>query len=249
MYVTADLYVNYPNFRYWQDTIAGLWYNSRVMRAISPNHLKSGKGQAWQPGKFLLDDLAEGDSLDFSEIFPERPNQPVEIEIGVGKGTFLMDRAKRRPDVNFLGIEYAKSYAVYVADRARRAEFENVRMLCADASGVFRKALADASVMRVHIYFPDPWPKRRHNFRRLVQPAFIDQVQRVVRPGGQLLLVTDHRDYFEQMQRTMNNRPGWAVTEYPNLHEDSPYVVGTNFERKYVREGRPIFKMAFLKYV
>ena len=219
------------------------------MRAISPNHLNRGRKQEWKPEKFLLPDLNSGGRVNFAEIFPEAPAQPVEIEIGVGKGTFLLDRAKRRPDVNFLGIEYAKSYTVYVADRLRRAELENARMLCADAGEVFRRSLADESVMRVHIYFPDPWPKRRHNHRRLVQPAFIEQVKRVLLPGGQLLLVTDHRDYFQQLQRTMNNREGFAVTEYPNLHDDSPYVVGTNFERKYVREGRPIYKMAFLKYV
>lgn len=219
------------------------------MRAISPNHLKNGRKREWKPEKFLLPDISSGDHLEFAEIFSGTPNQPVEIEIGVGKGTFLMERAKRRGDINFLGIEYAKSYAVYVADRVRRAEFENVRMICADAERVFREALGDDSVMRVHIYFPDPWPKRRHNHRRLVQPRFIEQARRVISPGGQLLLVTDHRDYFQQMQRTMNNRAGFAATDYPSLHDDSPYVVGTNFERKYVEEGRAIYKMAFLKYV
>ncbi len=218
------------------------------MRAILPKNFKSGRGKSWKPGRFLLPDITPGEQLDLAKVFPASPSQPVEIEIGVGKGTFIVDRAGRRGDVNFLGIEYAKSYAVYVADRLGRAGLENARMLCADAGAIFAQALGEASVMRVHIYFPDPWPKRRHNIRRLIQPAFIAHVRRVLKPGGQLLLVTDHRDYFEQMLRTMNNFPGLARTPYPNLHDDTPYIVGTNFERKYAKEGRPIFKRAFLKY-
>lgn len=218
------------------------------MRAISPSHLKRSPKRQCQPEKFLLSEIPPSQQLGLAEAFSDTPDQPLEIEIGVGKGTFLLARARRRPDVNFLGIEYAKSYAAYVAERFCRAGLENVRIICAEAGQVFREALADSSVMRVHIYFPDPWPKRRHNRRRLIQPGFIEQVRRVLQPGGQLLLVTDHRDYFQHMQRMLKNFPSFAVTEYPNLRDESPHVVGTNFERKYVEEGRPIFKMAFLKY-
>ncbi len=218
------------------------------MRATSPNHLKNDRKRQWDTGKFLLNEASANLATGSGEVFADTPNQPIEIEIGVGKGTFLLARAKARPEVNFLGIEYAKSYAIYVADRLRRAGQDNARMLCTEAGTFFADNIADSSIMRVHIYFPDPWPKRRHHRRRLIQPDFVQQVRRVLQPGGQLLLVTDHQDYFRHMQVVLNNFPGMAVTEYPNLDEQSPYVVGTNFERKYVEEGRPIFKAALMKY-
>ena len=218
------------------------------MRSISPRHFRTARGRSWQPGRFLLPDISPGDHLDFAEVFSDTPAWPVEIEVGTGKGTFIIDRAARRGEVNFLGIEYARSYAVYAADRMRRAGLTNARMLCADAGEVFARALPEASVMRVHIYFPDPWPKRRHHVRRLIQPGFVAHVRRVLMPGGQLLLVTDHRDYFQQMLRVTGDLPHLARTTYPRLQEGSGYVTGTNFERKYVQQGRPIFKLALLKY-
>ncbi|NBB96177.1 MAG: tRNA (guanosine(46)-N7)-methyltransferase TrmB [Planctomycetes bacterium] len=205
-------------------------------------------GRRWQPGRWLLDAERLGAPLDLAKAFPHQPTAPLEVEIGVGKGTFILARAKQRPEVNLLGIEYAASYAAYAADRARRAGLENVRLLAADAETIVGQHLADASVLRVHIYFPDPWPKRRHLRRRLIQPPFIDHVRRVLPPGGQLLIVTDHRDYFEHMQRVLHDAPGFARTHFPQMLDSDEHIVGTNFEKKYIEEGRSFFRIALVKY-
>ena len=203
----------------------------------------------WDSGEILLDEKNLGDRFDPRETFDAPANRPLELEIGVGKGTFLMERATQRQNINFLGVEYARVYAVYTADRARRANLRNVKMLCCDAQKLVESQIPSDSVWRVHVYFPDPWPKRRHNRRRLIQPLFVHHVRRILQPGGQFLLVTDHREYFEQIIRVLTGAPGFARIKFPQLLDDPKHVVGTNFERKYVKEGRPIFKTALIKYV
>jgi tRNA (guanine-N7-)-methyltransferase len=174
---------------------------------------------------------------------------PGEVEIGSGKGTFLLHRARARPEVNFLGIEYARAYCEYAADRCRRAGLTNVRMLAADAMHVLRVCLPDFSLWRIHVYFPDPWPKRRHHRRRLVQPPFVREVLRVLHPGGQLLTVTDSFDYFDQIRTVLASVPGLAHIDFPSMADASGELVGTNFERKYIAQGRPFYKLARLRYV
>jgi tRNA (guanine-N7-)-methyltransferase len=102
----------------------------------------------------------------------------------------------------------------------------------------------------VHIYFPDPWPKRKHHRRRTIQPKFVRELWRILQPGGQLLIKTDHRDYFEWMRRVLWDAEGFARTPFPKVvSEEDPGMVGTNFERKYIEEGRSFYSMALLKYV
>ncbi|MBN1556328.1 MAG: tRNA (guanosine(46)-N7)-methyltransferase TrmB [Phycisphaerae bacterium] len=220
------------------------------MRTNSPKHLRRGKDGKWEPGDVLLEDVSTDSAWSRQDIFgPSEQARPMEIEVGVGKGTFLLARAKQRPDVDFLGIEYAKAYACYTADRVRRAGLTNTKVLHADADAVFRVAIPDESVFRVHVYFPDPWPKRKHHRRRLLQPAFVRDVRRVLQPGGQLLIVTDHRDYFEHIRRTLANVEGFAQTPFPKLLDTDEHVVGTNFEKKYIEEGRAFYRAALLKRI
>jgi tRNA (guanine-N7-)-methyltransferase len=143
--------------------------------------------------------------------------------------------------VNYLGIEWAGEFYRYAADRIRRAGIPNVRMLYADASEFVRCWLADASCSVVHLYFSDPWPKARHHKRRVVQDASLVEFHRVLRPGGELRLVTDHDALWAWY--------GERISSAGHLFEAVPFerpasagsgeVVGTNFERKYRREGRP----------
>ena len=214
------------------------------MRPETPAKLTG--GGKWDTGDILLDAAALTTPVDFVAMFGN--GRPVEIEVGSGKGTFLVARAKARPEVNFLGIEYAAAYASYCADRFRRNGLKNVRMLRTEAGAFFRTALPPACVQRVHVYFPDPWPKRRHNRRRLIQPAFLDEVRRVLKPGGQLILATDHFDYSRHMRRVLHEAPGFARIPTPRL-VDSDGWVGTNFERKYRAEGRPVYPIALMRYV
>ena len=173
---------------------------------------------------------------------------PVELEIGSGKGTFLTDQALARPDVNFFGLEWANWFYRYAADRLRRHGCTNARMARADANFFLREFVPDASLSVLHIYFPDPWPKARHQRRRTVQESFVPVIHRVLRPGGEIRVVTDHQGYWlENIEPTIRGS-GLTVVDYarPGTAGDGE-TVGTNFERKYRREGRPFYAIAARK--
>jgi tRNA (guanine-N7-)-methyltransferase len=216
------------------------------MRAESVKHLAHGKRQWDTSGVLLEESVAEG-AMDLRAVFGN--DRPVEMEIGSGKGTFLLARGAARPEVNFLGLEWARAYCHYTADRLRRAGLANVRMLRADAGPFVKTCLPDACLLRLHIYFPDPWPKRRHHRRRLIQPPFITEACRVLQPGGQLIVVTDHQGYFHQIRRVLRDVPGLAPTPMPRMVDAEGEIVGTNFERKYIAQGRPFYSLARMRYV
>ena len=162
-----------------------------------------------------------------------------EIEIGCGKGTFLVQQSPLRPEVNFLGVEKALEYWRITADRARRRELANVRVLRADAGEFLRFWCADEVAAVIHVYFCDPWPKKRHHKRRLIQDQTLQDLHRVLVPGGELRLVTDHEDlwawYEDHAARHVHL---FQRREFDKVESaDEGELVGSNFERKYRREG------------
>jgi len=189
----------------------------------------------------------ENSLIDFTRLFGN--TCPIEIEIGSGKGTFLVHRARARPDLNFLGIEWARKYCIGAADRMCRWGLSNVRMLRADAAALFRKRVPDNSLQRLHIYFPDPWPKTRQRKRRIIRPPFVHLVYTKLKIGGQLAVVTDHRNYARQMAWVIFAHKGFATVPFPRTHgAQAGEVVGTNFERKYIAQGRRFFSLAVMKW-
>jgi tRNA (guanine-N7-)-methyltransferase len=168
-------------------------------------------------------------------------DHPVELEIGMGKGTFLVEQAKSRPDTNFFGVEYARWFWRYGSDRLRRNHCDNARTVRAEAGYFFKEFITDGSLSAVHIYFPDPWPKKRHHKRRLVQAGFLAEVNRVLRVGGVVRIVTDHVDYFSQIEEAIGASPLRKRDYVPAGRAGEGEIVGTNFERKYRRVGRPFF--------
>ncbi len=179
----------------------------------------------------------------------EHPERPFELEIGSGKGTFLVQQAGLQPETNFLGIEWAGEFFRYAADRIRRHAMPNVRMLHEDATEVVAHRLPDACCRVVHLYFSDPWPKARHHKRRVVQDASMRAFHRVLEPDGELRLVTDHDDLWAWYEE--------HAARHADLFEREDFerpasagegeVVGTNFERKFRREGRPFHAMTLRK--
>jgi tRNA (guanine-N7-)-methyltransferase len=184
--------------------------------------------------------------MDFRQLYGN--DHPVELEIGMGKGTFLVEQATGRPDVNFFGIEYANWFFRYASDRLRRRSPANARTVRAEASFFLREFVPEASISVLHIYFPDPWPKARHVRRRLIQPSFVPTMTRVLRPGGRVQIVTDHKGYFEENMEPTIRGSELQVVDYnrPGSANEGEFV-GTNFERKYRREGRPFYAIAAVK--
>jgi len=188
--------------------------------------------------------------LDFRGWFPpDRQQLPLELEIGSGKGTFLVQQSAQTPEINYLGIEYAAAFWRYAADRCRRHALPNVRLLHTEAAFFIRNYVPDAAFRQVHVYFPDPWPKSRHHKRRLIQEPFLRELHRTLEPAGRVRLATDHTDYYQWML----DHAAKVADIYDQLPFESPAsagegeLVGTNFERKYRREGRPFHGLILLR--
>jgi tRNA (guanine-N7-)-methyltransferase len=176
-------------------------------------------------------------------------DHPVELEIGTGKATFLTEQARARIETNFLGIEWANWFYRYASDRLRRNGCSNARMVRAEAGFFLNEYVPAESISVLHIYFPDPWPKARHNRRRLIQPKFLPIAHRVLVPGGRVQIVTDHKGYWEEnIEPAVRGAAGFEVVDYarPGSANEGEFV-GTNFERKYRREGRPFYAIAAIK--
>ncbi len=171
---------------------------------------------------------------------------PLEIEIGCGKGGFLLSRARANPDLRFLGIEWANKYYRYCADRMVRWKLTNVRLMRTDARFFVIHHLPPACVSVLHLYHPDPWPKRRHHKRRLVQPDFVEAAVRVLGPGGNWLIQSDHEEYFKLIRSLLNQRVELTEIAWEDggLGTGDDWA-GTNYEIKYTREGRTIYRVAY----
>ena len=173
----------------------------------------------------------------------------VELEIGTGKGRFLLLAASSRPETNFLGLEYARAYAERTVERIGKRGLTNVRVARAEAADFLARRLAEDSLAGMHIYFPDPWPKKRHHKRRLIRPEVVARMAQVLRPGGLIRVVTDHPDYARVMRevfgadsRFADESADTALWVLPGMERYlGPGV--TNFEIKYRRQGRPLHRM------
>ena len=173
---------------------------------------------------------------------------PFEVEIGCGKGGFLLSRARHRPDLRFLGIEWANKYYKYCADRMARWRIGNVRVMRTDARHFVMHHLPPGSVSVFHLYHPDPWPKKRHHKRRMVQPEFIDAVARVLIPGGCWLIQSDHDECFGWMRKLLDPRPELASVSWGDArHGPGPDWEGTNYEIKTTRVGATIHRAAYVR--
>ena len=175
----------------------------------------------------------------------------VEVEVGCGKGSFLLAAAQRNPDRRFVGVEAGPAYASYCADRIARAGVDNAVLIADDARLFLRDSVPAASIARLHVYHPDPWPKRRHRKRRLFAAEFPELVVRVLRPGGQLLVSTDNTRYFGEILVALGTCPellrsAELQAEYGD--EIAGVAFGpTNFAEKYVAEERQRHRAVYVK--
>jgi tRNA (guanine-N7-)-methyltransferase len=180
--------------------------------------------------------------LDLRALFGD--DRPVELEIGSGKGRFLIEQAAARPDTGFLGVEWSLKYLRLSHERARKRGVVNVRLLRADARHVVVDLLPDAALRRVHVYCPDPWPKKRHHKRRFFAAATVPHLERVLEPGGYLHVSTDVADYFADIGAALRERTGLAEAEDP-LFPAATAAGRTSYEIKYLAAGREIHRACY----
>ena len=179
--------------------------------------------------------------LDLAGVFGN--TQPVEIEIGFGKGLFLLASALTHPQANYLGVEIERKYQLFTANRIAKRNLANVRLVQADARTFLRDCIPAASVQAIHVYFPDPWWKKRHQKRRVFTDSFVAACARVLEPCGVLRVATDVEEYFGIIQELLRTQS--SLREQLWFDADLPIAAATNFERKARERGHPIFRAAF----
>lgn len=185
-------------------------------------------------------------SIDLDSVFPG-PG-PVYLEIGFGDGEALQTMAQRHPDRNYLGIEVHRPGVGHLLQSLDQKGIRNVRVIVDDAKEVLARRLSESSLDGVYLFFPDPWHKKRHHKRRLVQSDFVEMVWRYLKPGGTLHLATDWQDYANHMKAVVEGSPGFrnvaGKDHFSERPEDRPM---TKFERRGARLGHEVWDLIYTK--
>lgn len=169
-------------------------------------------------------------------------DNPIHIEVGTGKGQFILGMANQYPDVNFIGIELAKSIIVSAVQKVKDGEQENVRLINVDANHL-TDLFGENEIEKVYLNFSDPWPKSRHAKRRLTYYTFLDQYKHILKEPGELILKTDNKGLFEYSLVSFSQF-GMVLNEVLlDLHgEEDPTNIMTEYEEKFSSKGQPIYR-------
>ena len=171
---------------------------------------------------------------------------PLVLEIGFGMGDSLLEMAQAEPDKDFIGIDVHPPGAGRLINNAGKQQVTNLRCFLADANDVLEDCIADASLARVQLYFPDPWHKKKHHKRRIVQPQFVSQIERKLAPGGIFHMATDWQNYAEHMLEIMEQTPGFTNTAGAGEFSPRPdYRPITKFEKRGERLGHGVWDLLY----
>lgn len=182
--------------------------------------------------------------LDFAEIFGRKA--PVVFEVGYGMGHALAQMAAENPTMDFIGVEVHRPGVGALLMEVERLGLTNVRTFCDDAVDILEHCIPSESLHRLQLYFPDPWHKKKHHKRRIVQPHFIDLVRSKVQQGGVLHMATDWEDYAEHMLAVMESVQGWENTSTERPFVQRPeWRPETKFELRGKRLGHGVWDMLY----
>jgi tRNA (guanine-N7-)-methyltransferase len=184
-----------------------------------------------------LDSIVE--RLALAQLFPKP--QPLEVELGCGDASFLAEYARRNPDQNFIGVERLLGRIQKLDRKGRRAGLANLRGVRIESSYFLKYLLPPHAATALHIYFPDPWPKKKHHRHRLINEGFPVLVRAALAPGGVVYLRTDGADYFAQMTGVFGTSPEFQKVETPTKLAE----VLTDFERDFNAQGIPTLRAAY----
>lgn len=185
-------------------------------------------------------------ALDLAAVFGRMA--PRCLEIGFGAGEVIGSLAENNPDIDYLGVEVHRSGVGRLLLRAHQSHLRNLRVICQDAVDVLRDRIADQSLDEVLVFFPDPWHKKRHHKRRLVEPAFVALVAAKLRSGGTLRLATDWQNYAEQMLAVCNANPALESMSANLTFVARPeFRPPTRFERRGERLGHGVWDLSYLR--
>lgn len=170
--------------------------------------------------------------------------QPLQVEVGMGKGQFIIGVAKAHPEINFIGLEIESTVAAIALKNALPEQLPNLTLVRGDGAGL-DTYFEDGSIDRLYLNFSDPWPKTRHEKRRLTYKTFLANYQQVVKPGGGLEFKTDNQGLFEYSLTSLNNFGMIFDGVWLNLHEspENEGNVETEYEQRFASLGQPIYKL------
>ena len=169
-------------------------------------------------------------------------DNPIQIEVGMGKGRFIMELAQQNPDINYIGIERYSSVLLRGLQKRAQLELNNIYFMCIDAKNM-ADYFAPGEVDKIYLNFSDPWPKDRHAKRRLTSEGFLNLYHTILNPDGYIQFKTDNRDLFDFSVETAENSPIWNIKELTYDLHHSEFLQGnimTEYESKFVAEGKPI---------
>lgn len=189
--------------------------------------------------------LRENGQLNIEQVFAR--NAPTVLEIGFGMGMSLLQMAQAAPDKNFIGIEVHRPGVGKLLHDMADAGVDNIRVYCDDAVEVLQQCIADNSLDAIQIFFPDPWHKKRHHKRRLIQPEFVQLLHRKLKPGGMLHAATDWQDYAEHILAVMQAAPNFRNCAEKDYSPRPEYRPKTKFEQRGERLGHGVWDIVFAK--
>lgn len=185
-------------------------------------------------GDFRIDRLISGDG-------------PLELDVGFGRGGSLLSRAEAAPDSRLVGIEVKPKWAYRVAERCRGRGLDNVRAMTGDAKALLARATPDGCISRTFVHFPDPWWKKRHAKRRLVDEQFLGEIARLTKRGGELFIQTDVEDRARGYVESLRAHPDFALTTPDGFIETNPFDSISNRERRAQEDGLPVWRILAIR--